>query len=50
MSSDVHAQTDYGNEAEMCTPWDLFGETDAQQALSMAEEAFKLAESIGQDR
>jgi hypothetical protein len=29
---DVHIQTDYGDEAEGLTPWDLFGEADAQPA------------------
>ncbi|MEZ4712984.1 MAG: HEPN domain-containing protein [Caldilineaceae bacterium] len=45
---DVHIQTDYGNEAEGLTPWDLFDEADAQQALAMAQEAVSLAQAIAQ--
>lgn len=50
LGPDLHIQTDYGDEAGGLTPWELFDEADAQQALAMAEEALKLAESIGQDR
>lgn len=46
MGRDVHVQTDYGNEAELRTPWDLFDQADAQQALAMAEEAVTLAQTI----
>lgn len=30
----------------MRTPWELFTETDARQALAMAEEAVQLAQQI----
>jgi HEPN domain-containing protein len=46
MGLDVHIRTDYGIEAEMRTPWDLFKEMDATQALKMAEEAVSLAQQI----
>ena len=46
---DVHIQTDYGDETGGLTPWDLFGEEDAHQALSLAEEAVGLAEAIFQE-
>ena len=46
MGLDVHIQTDYGIEAEMRTPWDLFKEGDAEQALTMAEEAVSLGQQI----
>lgn len=44
---DVHIQTDYGNEAEGLTPWELFDEGDARKALTTAEEAVSLAQQIG---
>ena len=43
---DVHVQTDYGDEMGGRTPWELFDETDARQALAMAEEAANLAQTI----
>jgi HEPN domain-containing protein len=48
LGSDVHAQTDYGDEMAGHTPWELFGEADARQALAMAEEAVNLAQAIVQ--
>ena len=46
LGPDVHIQTDYGDETEGHTPWELFDETDARQALAMAEEAINLAQVI----
>ncbi|HXK43203.1 MAG TPA: HEPN domain-containing protein [Anaerolineae bacterium] len=43
---DIHIQTDYGDETDGRTPWELFDEGDAHQALQMAEEAFSLAERL----
>ena len=43
---DVHVQTDYGDEMEGRTPWELFDEADARQALTIATEAVGLAEQI----
>ena len=43
---DVHMQTDYGDEADGLTPWELFDEEDARRALEIAEEAFGLATMI----
>lgn len=43
---DVHVQTDYGDEMGGLTPWELFDESDANQALNMAEEAVALAQTI----
>lgn len=34
---DVHMDSDYEDEVERRTPWELFDETSAQQALSTAE-------------
>lgn len=46
LGPDVHIQTDYGDETEALTPWELFGESEAQQALSLAEEAAALLQAI----
>jgi len=43
---DIHVQTDCGDEMGGLTPWELFNESDARQALAMAEEAVKLAREI----
>lgn len=44
LGPDVHIRTDYGDEIEGRTPWELFGAVDAGQAL--AEEAVSLADQI----
>ncbi len=46
---DVHIQTDYGDEIGGRTPWELFDETDALEALKMAEEVIELAQSVIQE-
>ena len=43
---DVHVQTDYGDEMEGVTPWELFNEDDARSALTIAEKAVELAQLI----
>jgi hypothetical protein len=43
LGHDVHMDTDYGSEANWRTPWELFGESDAQQSLGIAENAVDLA-------
>ena len=39
MGSDIHMQTDYGDEMGGRTPWELFSDEDARQALAIAEDA-----------
>jgi HEPN domain-containing protein len=46
LGPDVHIQTDYGDEVEGRTPWDIFQQTDARQALTLAEEAVALSKSM----
>jgi HEPN domain-containing protein len=46
LSFDVHVRTDYGDEDEERTPWDLFGEEEATQSLAIAEEAVSLASAV----
>jgi len=42
----VHAETDYGDEEAGRTPWELFDESSAKEALQVAEEAVSLARSF----
>jgi hypothetical protein len=37
-------QTDYGDEFQGLTPWELFDEPEAREALAIAEEAVSLAQ------
>lgn len=46
LGHDVHMDTDYGSEVEWPTPWELFGEADAQQAIAIASRAVALATHI----
>ena len=43
---DVHVQTDYGDEATGRTPWDLFDEAAAEEALKIAVEAAALSTEV----
>lgn len=43
---DIHVQTDYGDELEGVTPWELFDQEDAQNALNAAVEAIGLARMV----
>lgn len=43
LGSEIHIRTDYGDEVGGRTPWELFGEEDARQALAIAGEAVSLA-------
>lgn len=42
----VHIQSDYGDDERMKTPWQLFDETAAKDALKTAEEALQIAREI----
>ncbi len=42
----VHAETDYGDEETGRTPWELFDESSAEEALRVAEEAMRLSRQI----
>jgi HEPN domain-containing protein len=46
LGPDIHAQSDYGDEAAWKTPWELFSEADAKQALGLANEAVRLAREL----
>lgn len=48
LGPDIHIQTDYGDETLRLTPWELFSEADATQALALAEESLNLVQSIYQ--
>lgn len=43
---DIHIQTDYGDETAGATPWELFGEEDAREAIALARESVALAEKL----
>lgn len=49
LGPDIQVQTDYGDETEGRTPWELFEEHDARQALDIAGEAVELAEEIARE-
>lgn len=46
LGPDIHIRSDYGDEAGGRTPWELFGEADARQALDLAEQATHQAEAM----
>jgi HEPN domain-containing protein len=46
LGPDVHAQSDYGDEGSWKTPWELFGESDAKEALAIADQALRLAREL----
>lgn len=48
LGPDVHVQSDYGDEIGRRTPWELFDEADAKQALSIAEDAVRIVKQIVQ--
>lgn len=48
LGADIHIQTDYGDEMGGRTPWELFDEEDAREALARAEEAVNLAQTVAQ--
>lgn len=43
---DEHIRSDYGEEGNFITPWELFDEEDAKRALSTANEAFNISTDI----
>ena len=46
LGPEIHVQSDYGDEAGGRTPWELFADDDARQALTIAEKAVSLAKQI----
>ncbi|MBI4552842.1 MAG: HEPN domain-containing protein [Candidatus Latescibacteria bacterium] len=48
LGPDIHIESDYGDEAGGRTPWELFDETDARRALSLAEDAVLIAQRVTQ--
>ena len=46
LGPDVHIASDYGDEAAWRTPWELFDEADARQAMGLAERALTLAQKV----
>lgn len=46
LGPDVHIQTDYGDETGGRTPWELFDEAEAREALALARRATELARDL----
>jgi len=46
LGPDIHIESDYGDEANWRTPWELFTADDAQSALTMAEDAVSAAAAL----
>ncbi|MEW6686826.1 MAG: HEPN domain-containing protein [Candidatus Edwardsbacteria bacterium] len=47
---ETHLRTDYGDELQQVTPWELYDEDEAQKALSFAEESFNIADELLRNR
>jgi len=50
MGFETHIRTDYGDEIQGITPWELYNKDEATKALKFAEEGFKIAEEIIKNR
>lgn len=46
LGRDVHVASDYGDEVERRTPWELFDESAALDSLTVAEEALTITRSL----
>jgi hypothetical protein len=46
LSYEEHIRSDYGEEATFKTPWELFDEDDAQEAVQVALQTLALAKEI----
>jgi HEPN domain-containing protein len=46
LSYEDHIRSDYGEEATFKTPWELFDEDDAQEAVQVARQTLALAKEI----
>ena len=46
LGPEVHVKSDYGDEAGLRTPWELFAESDAREAFGIAEPAIRLATEL----
>jgi HEPN domain-containing protein len=50
LSYEEHISSDYGEEASFQTPWELFDQADAEEAVQVARQALVLAREILQRR
>jgi len=46
LGPEIHIVTDYGDESQWRTPWEIFDEDDARNSLTIAEKAVELAEQV----
>lgn len=46
LGPDVHVRTDYWDELSGLTPWEIFHEEDARNAVAIAERAVEMVEDL----
>lgn len=46
LGPDIHIESDYGDETTWRTPWELFNQSAAENALQLAEDAVLLVEQV----
>lgn len=46
LGPDIHSRSDYGDEVGGLTPWELFQDDDAAEAMTWAERAVSLASAL----
>jgi len=46
LGPNIHVESDYGDEANWRTPWEIFDGTKAREALELAEEAVRLSQEV----
>ena len=47
---ETHVRTDYGDELQGVTPWDLYDEAEARKAITYASEALRIASGLVERR
>lgn len=50
MGFEIHIRTDYGDELQQVTPWELYDEDEARKALNFAQESYDIADEIIKNR
>ncbi len=46
LGPEIHVKSDYGDEQNWQTPWQLFGEEDAKHLFELAEKAVRLSSQL----
>lgn len=50
MGFETHIRTDYGDELQQVTPWELYDKDEASKALNFAQESYNIADEIIKNR